>query len=126
MVRLVEGRSKHRHDRIPDELVEHALVLEDAVGHPFEEPVQQQRGPRRRQGLRQRGKTHHVGKEHGHVAFLSEKRRVDLGTGLENPEDDTRRVIALQPFASKGLLMDVGIEPRLFDGDRSQIRENGK
>ena len=41
VIGLIERRAEHREQRVAQELVERALVLEDDVGHPREERVEQ-------------------------------------------------------------------------------------
>ncbi len=78
MVLLDLRRSPERHDGVADELVHRAAFRLDAGGQQGEVAVQQRRGLRRPQILRQRAEAPDVGEHHRHLPLF----RADAGTRL--------------------------------------------
>ena len=67
---LLEGRAEHRQQRVAEELVERAFVLEDDVRHAGQERVEQLRRFDRRERLAHRREADEIAEHDGDVAFL--------------------------------------------------------
>ena len=85
VIGLIQRRAEHREHRVADELVERPFVLEDDVGHPREELVEQRaRPPRRSALLAQRREADDVAEHHRDVALLRDEALVGI-PALQDP-----------------------------------------
>ena len=93
-IRVVVVRNRDpegRHDRVADELVEHALFLLQAVDHQREILVEQRHRPLRTELLGQRGEAADVGKQHRRLDVLPAQK---IGARGEEAIRDARVHIA--------------------------------
>ena len=125
VIGLLERRAEHRQNRIADELVERAVVLEDHFGHAAEEIVQQVADLLRLGVLAHRREADDVAEHHRDVALLRDERAVGLAF-LQDAVDHARRVIARQPLAPPRLLEQRQRQPRLLDGHGGVVAERGE
>ena len=102
IVRFRHRRAEHRHDRVADELVDHAMMGEDALDHAAEVLVQEVEQRARVHALADAGEGADVGEQHRHRHELA----AQVDVALHQVVGDLPRDVATERFPQPVALLE--------------------